>query len=120
MRGYKNYEGNPHPGALREQIDIVREENTVNANGYPETVNIPVYTKLWASADDAGNQKFRAGDSEIAQNVINFTIRHRPGIEPGMFVLFEGLRREIVDIGHYGFRSRYLGLKTLQNQGVTQ
>ena len=120
MRGYRNYSADPHPGELREQIDIEREVNTINANGYPETVYITIAKKVWTAIDDAGNQAFRAGDSEIAQNVFNFVIRHRRDVAVGMFVLFEGQRRLIVDIGHYGFKKTYLGFKTMLNQGVTK
>ncbi len=120
MRGYRNYNSDPHPGDLREQIDILRQTNIINANGYPEPSYGVVYKKLWAGADDAGNQSFRASDSEIAQNVINFVVRHRSDIEVGMFVRYEGELRVIVDIGHYGVRRRYLGLKTMKNRAVTE
>lgn len=119
MRGYRNYSADPHPGELREQIDILREISVINENGYPEIRFEPVYQKVWTTADDAGNQTFRAGDSEIAQGVINFVIRYRAGIEVGMFVVFNGERREITDIGNYGFKRRYLGLKTMINRAVS-
>lgn len=118
MRGYRNYASDPHPGELTEQIDIVRLVNTINENGYPEPTMEPVYRKLWTAADDAGNQTFRASDSEIAQGVINFVIRYRALITVGMYVLYHGEEREIVDIGNYGFKRRYLGLKTMRNKAV--
>lgn len=118
MRGYRNYASDPHPGELTEQIDILKLLNTINKNGYPEPVYKPIYKKLWSTADDAGNQTFRASDSEIAQGVINFVIRYRAGIAVGMFVVFQGQRREIVDIGNYGIKRRYLGLKTMLNKAV--
>ena len=36
MRGYKNFESNPHPGNLRHLVEIGYTENTINENGYPE------------------------------------------------------------------------------------
>ena len=35
MRGYKNFESDPHPGELRHKIEIGYTENAINENGYP-------------------------------------------------------------------------------------
>ncbi len=35
MRGYKNFEGTPHPGDLCHLVEIGYTENAINANGYP-------------------------------------------------------------------------------------
>ena len=120
MPGHKSFNADPHPGDLREQIDIVREANEINENGYPETTFVTIADKVWATVDDAGNQGFRAGDSEISRNMVNFVIRHRSDLEVGMYVVFEGERRMIVDIGHYGFKRRYLRLKTALNRAVAK
>ena len=34
MRGYKNFEGTPHPGDLCHLVEIGYTENAINANGY--------------------------------------------------------------------------------------
>ena len=34
MRGYKNFESDPHPGDLRQLVEIGYTENVVNDNGY--------------------------------------------------------------------------------------
>ena len=120
MPGYRNDRVNPHPGELREQIDIVLETNAINENGYPETTLTTIAKKLWAAVDDTGNQRFRAGDSEVAQSTVNFSIRHRSDIVIGMYVLFDGEQRQIVDIGHYGYDRRYLNLKTVLNRAVSK
>ena len=62
MRGYKNFEGSPHPGDLRHRIEIGYTKNTVNANGYPEPTDV-VLCRVWASATDAGNQHYRSADA---------------------------------------------------------
>ena len=36
MRGYKNFEANPHPGSLRHLVEIGYTENAINENGFPE------------------------------------------------------------------------------------
>ena len=40
MRGYKNFEGNPHPGDLRHRIEIGYTKNVINENGYPEATDV--------------------------------------------------------------------------------
>ena len=61
MRGYKNFESDPHPGDLRHLVEIGYTENAVNDNGYPEPKDV-VVCKAWASVVDAGNQHYRAAD----------------------------------------------------------
>ena len=36
MRGYKNFESDPHPGDLRHLVEIGYTENRINENGYPD------------------------------------------------------------------------------------
>ena len=117
MRGYKNFESDPHPGDLRHLVEIGYTENHINENGYPEPTDI-VLCKAWASADDAGNQTFFAADTENAEGVINFTIRYRSDVQPGMWVRFLGEKRVITTIGEYAFKRRYMGLKTSIVKGV--
>ena len=76
MRGYKNFESDPHPGDLRHLVEIGYTENAVNDNGYPEPKDV-VVCKTWASVVDAGNQHYRAADVMNTEQVINFTIRYR-------------------------------------------
>ena len=40
MRGYKNFESDPHPGDLRHLVEIGYTENRINENGYPEETDI--------------------------------------------------------------------------------
>ena len=37
MRGYKNFESDPHPGDLRHLVEIGYTQNTINGNGYTIT-----------------------------------------------------------------------------------
>ena len=73
MRGYKNFESDPHPGDLRHLVEIGYTENTVNQNGYSDPRDV-VVCKVWAAAVDAGNQHYRAADVMNTEAVINFTI----------------------------------------------
>ena len=118
MRGYKNFEASPHPGDLRNLVEIGYTENHVNENGYPEPLDTVVCT-VWAAAVDAGNQHFRAADTVNTEQVINFTIRYREDIVPGMWVRFRGEKWLISTLGEYEFKRRYLGLKASIVKGVS-
>ena len=118
MRGYKNFEGTPHPGDLRHLVEIGYTENAINENGYPEATDI-VICRVWADAVDAGNQHYRSADVMNTEAVINFTIRYRPDIKPGMWVRFQGEKWSISTLGEYQCRRTYLGLKASLSKGVS-
>ena len=79
----------PHPGELRHKIEIGYTENAMNENGYPAPTDV-VVCRVWAAVTDAGNQHYRAADVMNTEAVINFTIRYREDIKPGMWVRFQG------------------------------
>lgn len=118
MRGYKSFEGNPHPGELRHMVEIGYTENIINANGYPEGTDV-VVCRVWAAAMDAGNQHYRSADVMNTEAVINFTIRWRGDIKPGMWVRFQNEKYDITTLGEYGFKRDYLGLKASVAKGVS-
>ena len=118
MRGYKNFDGTPHPGDLRHRVRIGYTENTVNENGYPEEHDV-ILCRVWASATDAGNQHYRSADVMNTEAVVNFTIRYRKDIKPGMWVLFRGEKWIISTLGEYSFQNAYLGLKASLQKGVS-
>ena len=118
MRGYKNFESNPHPGNLRHLVEIGYTENSINENGYPEPKDVGV-CKVWSAVTDAGNQHYRSADVMNTEAVINFTIRYREGIQPGMWVRFRDKKWFISTLGEYGFRRDYLGLKASLSEGVS-
>ena len=118
MRGYKNFEGNPHPGDLRHLIEVGYTENTINENGYPDPTDFTI-CKVWAAATDAGNQHYRSADVMNTEAVVNFTIRYRDDIKPGMWVKFNNDRFDIQTLGEYGFAHNYLGLKATVAKGVS-
>ena len=118
MRGYKNFEGSPHPGDLRHLVEIGYTENAINENGYPEATDV-VICRVWADAVDAGNQHYRSADVMNTEAVINFTIRYRSDIKPGMWVRFRGEKWSISTLGEYQFRRTYLGLKASLSKGVS-
>lgn len=118
MRGYKNFDGTPHPGDLHFRVDIGYTENTVNENGYPEAKDV-ILCSVWAAATDAGNQHYRSADVMNTEAVVNFTIRYRDDVKPGMWVLFRNEKWYISTLGEYSFKKTYLGLKASQAKGVS-
>lgn len=119
MRGYKNFESNPHPGDLNQRIKIGKTDTITNGEGYPQSVDKIICT-VWANATDAGNQFFRGADAETAEQVVNFTIRYRKDVFSGMWVLFQGRKWNITSMGEYQFKKRYLGIKANLVEGVGQ
>ena len=117
MRGYKSFDGTPHPGDLKHRVDIGYTESIANANGYPESRDV-VVCRVWASAIDAGNQHYRSADVMNTEAVINFTIRYRNDVVPGMWVRFRGKKWNISTLGEYAFENAYLGLKASIAEGV--
>lgn len=118
MRGYKSFDGTPHPGDLNHRVQIGYTENAVNENGYPEEHDV-VLCEVWASAIDAGNQHFRSADVMNTEAVINFTIRYRADVRPGMWVKFQGEKWIISTLGEYSFKHEWLGLKASIAKGVS-
>ena len=118
MRGYKNFESDPHPGDLRHLVEIGYTESRINENGYPEDTDI-VLCRVWAAVTDAGNQHNRSADVMNTEAVVNFTIRYRSDVVPGMWVLFRNKKWHISTLGEYGFRNQYLGLKASISEGVS-
>ena len=118
MRGYKSFDGTPHPGDLRHRVIIGYTENVINENGYPDERDV-VICRVWASAIDAGNQHYRSADVMNTEAVVNFTIRYRSDIKPGMWVKFRDEKWIISTLGEYSFQKAYLGLKASLQKGVS-
>ena len=118
MRGYKNFDGTPHPGDLKHRVQIGYTESIANINGYPEERDV-IICRVWASATDAGNQHYRSADVMNTEQVVNFTIRYRDDIKPGMWVLFRGEKWYISTLGEYSFQRTYLGLKASMQKGIS-
>ena len=68
---------------------------------------------------DAGNQHYRAADAVNTEAVVNFTIRYRTDVKPGMWVRFRDMKWNISTLGEYGFARNYLGLKASIAEGVS-
>lgn len=108
----------PKAGDLRHRITVGRTATTTNENGYPEERDI-VVCRVWASARDAGYREFFEAAAGNLEDVVNFAIRYRPDIESGMWVEFEGQRRENVQVSGFDHLHDFLLLKTARRKAVS-
>ncbi len=108
----------PRAGDLRHRITVGRTATTTNENGYPMETDT-VVCNVWASARDAGYREFFEAASGNLEDVVNFAIRYRPDIEPGMWVEFEGQRREIVQVNGYDHLRDFLLIKAARRKAVS-
>lgn len=109
----KNWGKEPNPGELNQMIEIVSPVSEINENGYPVTHDEPV-CRVWAQVTQSGDSMNPEANANAQAGALNFAIRYLDGIEPGMVVLFEGGRYEIVAIGGFDFRKRFIGMKTVK------
>ena len=77
-----------------------------------------VICQVWAKAEDCDSRYFTSGDVENTERSIWFTIRWRNDVQPGMWVLWNGRKQIITEIGEYDFKRRYLRLSTKAVKGV--
>jgi len=120
MRGYKSFTSEPHPGRLDHRITIGYTENVINENGFPNEQDYILCT-IWGALEVAGNEYYRAADALNTEQVINFTIRYRGDIKPGMWVKWSGDTEKWVIrvLNFYNFKKQYLGLKADRQLGVS-
>ena len=107
----------PHPGELRQLVEIGKTVNIVNENGFPVETE-QVVCQVWAKAEDGDSRYFTSGDAENTERGIWFTIRWRNDVRPGMWVLWNGQKQIITEICELDFKRRYLRLTTKAVKGV--
>ena len=107
----------PHPGELRQLVEIGRTVHAINENGFPVETD-QVVCQVWAKAEGCDSRYFASGDAEHTERGIWFTIRWRCDVQPGMWVRWNGQKQIITEIGEYDFRRRYLRLTTKAVKGV--
>ena len=111
--GNKNWGKEPKPGELDQRIEIISPETEINANGYSESHD-RVFASVWAQVTQSGDSTNPEGNANAQATALNFAIRYLPGIKPGMIVLFDGGRYEVVAVGGFDFKKRFIGMKTVQ------
>lgn len=113
----KNWATPPKSGELNRRIRIVAQTAEINENGYPVTRDEEI-CETWARAITSGDATYDAAGAIIASQAMNFDIRYRDGIKPGMYVLFEGKRYQITATNEYDYKKRFLGMKTIEGEVI--
>ena len=72
----------PHPGELRQLVEIGRTVHAINENGFPVETD-QVVCQVWAKAEGCDSRYFASGDAENTERGIWFTIRWRCDVQPG-------------------------------------
>lgn len=111
--GNKNWGKEPGPGDLNQMIEIVSPISEINDNGYPVTHDT-VIANVWAQVTQSGDSTNPEAGGSAQATALNFAIRYLEGICPGMVVIFGGERYEIVAVGGFDFRRRFIGMKTVR------
>ena len=93
----------PHPGELRQLVEICCTVHEINENGFPVETE-QVVCQVWAKAEDCDSRYFTSGDKENTERGIWFTIRWRNDVRPGMWVLWNGQKQIITEICEYDFK----------------
>ena len=73
--------------------------------------------RVWAGAVDAGNQHYRAADVMNTEQVINFTIRYRKDVKPGMWVKFQDEKWIISTLGEYSLQENLSRSESVHCEG---
>ncbi len=110
--GNKNWGKEPEPGELNQMIEIVNPTTEADADGYAETHDKCV-CKVWAKVVQSGDSTNPEANANAQASALNFAIRYREDVKPGMAVLFDGARYEIVALGRFNFKNQFLGMKTV-------
>lgn len=113
----KNWGKEPKPGDLRWRIEIVSPVAAVSENGYPETRDERICT-CWAQVTQSGDSTNQEANAQAQAGALNFAIRWREDIAPGMAIIFEGTRYEIVALGGFDFKKRFLGMKAVESKVI--
>lgn len=109
----KNWGREPGPGEMNQMIEIISPVAEISENGYPVTRDEEI-CKVWAQVIQSGDSTNPEADGNAQASALNFTIRYREDVKPGMAVVFDGGRYEIVALGGFDFKKRFLGMKTVK------
>lgn len=100
-------------GELRHQIQIL----ALNADVGDEcevTTTESVVCNCWAAVKDVVQREAYDADARQLLDTVNFTVRWRTGITPGMLVVFGGVRHEIKQVNQQSHLRDFMTLQTVR------
>ena len=107
----------PHPGELRNLVEIGKTETVVNENGFPTQTDTVLHT-VWAGIEDTSSRWLYLTDANNAERGLMFTIRRLSAISEGMWVRHNGEKYTITEIGEFDFKGSYMRLTTKNTKVV--
>lgn len=117
MRGDTSLTERITSGMLNQRIAIGYTDNYADVDGYPTGAD-HVIARCWAYVRDGGRQDFDNAGTHNAEIALNFTVRWRTDVKPGMWIDFRGERYTISALGYHEFRKKYLGMKAAVVRGA--
>lgn len=106
-------------GELKDRIALLTRRTGQDSQGNA-TESWDELASVYAQARDLSGREFFAAAQHQMENVMNFKIRWRTGLNTGMRVRYEGADYEIIQINHLGNRRRgwmLLRARLVQGEG---
>ena len=106
-----------NPGAMRETIRIYSRGDEMQKNGYfsPQKKLI---CEIRAQRADAMTREVWEAYTAKVRNIVNFRIRPREGLCPGMWVEWKGQWHEIIAVQHGSYLGAPMLLKTICKEAI--
>lgn len=96
---------------LRHPVEVVKVVSVRGADNVMTSNDVTV-CNCHAAVKDAGSSEYYAAAATQFTDIVNFTIRWREGISPGMVVVYGGRRHSIMQVSRLGHRGDFMVLKT--------
>lgn len=106
-----------NPGALRETIRIYARGDSLQKSGYCNAEKTLI-CEIRAQRSDATTREIWEGYAAKVRNIVNFRIRPREGILPGMWVEWKGQWHEIIAVQHGSYLGAAMTLKTICKEAI--
>lgn len=109
-------------GDLKQLISIQKKSGGMSPGGYRLADEWPEVCRVRAKAEDASYREFYAAEAANVRSSVNYWIRYRSGIEPGMWVedlSTPGVRSQILQVNAGEHARQYLLLRCATREGVS-
>lgn len=107
-----------NPGLLRHEITIYRLTGALDEGGYYNGEDREKVCTVRASVRDASAREIYDAYAAKVLGVVNFRIRPRAGLVPGMLVSCEGVEYEILAVQRGSTIGSVMTLKTRMREAV--
>ncbi len=101
----------PNAGNLNKKVSIIKTIISQDEEGN-RLCQDSLVCQVWAGVQDATMREYYEAARNQMDHVVNFSVRYRPDIKEGMFVLLSGEKYEIKQVNAFLHKRDYLTLKT--------